>query len=238
VSSFVDQLERGGVAIDIGAGDAPYRPLFEAKAWRYIACDIDGDADVCIEPGGRIPLPRSSADVVLSFQVLEHVADLDAYLAECARLLKPDGHLLLSTHGNWPYHPHPTDYRRWTPMGLELELEQRGFHVWTLSHLIGPPGWMLNYVTLALDDVTRRRGAAARRLMRAVALVMNSLIFLADRWTPEQIRADNPSLLVAVASLKNRSRALHPSAVEERENGIVRSDAVSTIRRSIAVDPE
>ena len=63
-----------------------------------------------------------AALAVLSAQVLEHVADLDAYCAEIRRLLREDGTLLLSTHGNWLYHPHPEDHRRWTRTGLALDL--------------------------------------------------------------------------------------------------------------------
>jgi SAM-dependent methyltransferase len=44
-----------------------------------------------------LPFADSSFDVVLSFQVIEHVPDPDRYLAEVCRLLKDDGVLLLAT---------------------------------------------------------------------------------------------------------------------------------------------
>ncbi len=45
-------------------------------------------------PEGRIPFPAASFDLIVSNQVLEHVEDLDAVLAEMVRVLKPGGRLL------------------------------------------------------------------------------------------------------------------------------------------------
>jgi hypothetical protein len=52
--------------------------------------------------------------------------------------LKRSGTLVLSTHGVWPYHPHPNDYWRWTRTGLARELEKAGFDVVTLHSVLGP----------------------------------------------------------------------------------------------------
>jgi SAM-dependent methyltransferase len=106
------RIEAGQCVLDLGCGDRPYEPLLAARGAQYIACDIDGDVDLRITPGVPVPLPDASAHGIVSFQVLEHVWDLDWYLGECRRLLKPGGWLLLSTHGTWLYHPHPTDFRR------------------------------------------------------------------------------------------------------------------------------
>ncbi len=92
----IDAPPQAGLAIDIGAGSAPYRPLFVARNMHYTACDIDtadpGQPGVSINiiPGQPIPLAAASADWVVSFQVLEHVWDLDWYLGEVKRLLKPN----------------------------------------------------------------------------------------------------------------------------------------------------
>jgi SAM-dependent methyltransferase len=43
---------------------------------------------------GRLDFPDSSFDLVVNNQVLEHVADLDATLAEIHRVLKPAGYVL------------------------------------------------------------------------------------------------------------------------------------------------
>ncbi|MBK1785056.1 class I SAM-dependent methyltransferase [Prauserella cavernicola] len=51
---------------------------------------------VAASPDG-IPLATSSVDVVFSHGLLEHVADPQAVLAECARVLRPGGTLAVST---------------------------------------------------------------------------------------------------------------------------------------------
>ncbi|MCE9533805.1 MAG: class I SAM-dependent methyltransferase, partial [Planctomycetes bacterium] len=114
-------LEGKPTVADFGCGDRPYESLFTQAGCRYIACDLDGPVDVKIVPGQRLDIADGSVDGVVSFQVLEHVWDIQWYLSECNRILKPGGWLLLSTHGTWLFHPHPTDFRRWTRPGLEDE---------------------------------------------------------------------------------------------------------------------
>ena len=46
---------------------------------------------------GRLPLASASVDVVIMFELIEHLVDPDAALAEVRRVLVPGGHFLLST---------------------------------------------------------------------------------------------------------------------------------------------
>lgn len=48
----------------------------------------------------RLPLPAASADVVTSIEAISHYYDVDAFLDECARVLKPGGWLLISDGNN------------------------------------------------------------------------------------------------------------------------------------------
>jgi SAM-dependent methyltransferase len=66
---------------------------------------------------------------VLSTQVVEHVPYVGAYLREAHRVLKPDGRLVVTTHGIWEDHPGPLDLRRWTLSGLARDVAEAGFHV-------------------------------------------------------------------------------------------------------------
>lgn len=50
-----------------------------------------------VEVGKPLPFADTTFDVVLSFQVLEHIRDTDRYLSEVRRVLAPGGYLLLVT---------------------------------------------------------------------------------------------------------------------------------------------
>jgi SAM-dependent methyltransferase len=115
--------------LDYGCGGSPYKTLFNTK--RYIRADYVNSRNIDLRIGedGRLGLPDSSVDVVLSTQVLEHVFSPQKYLSEAFRVLSPGGRLILTTHGIWEDHGCPYDFRRWTANGLELELITQGFQV-------------------------------------------------------------------------------------------------------------
>ena len=199
IESALNALGTGGVAVDVGAGTAPYRSLFLKRGIKYVRCDIEGEADVKIVPGEPIDLPDGSADLVISFQVLEHVWDLDWYLGQCHRLLKPDGRLLISTHGTWLYHPHPTDYRRWTRDGLVKELETRGFAVENVKALLGPLSWTTQFRALGYYEVLRKLGAPGQVLCALICAFLNARMVAEDRITPDWIRDTNASVYLITA---------------------------------------
>src|SRR5205085_11279201 len=116
--------------LDFGCGGSPYRSLFGSSV--YHRADLAGSAmDVDFEygPDSRLSAKTADYDCVLSSQVLEHVASPTDYLAECYRLLKPGGHLILSTHGSMEDHACPYDYWRWTAYGLRKLVEEEGIGV-------------------------------------------------------------------------------------------------------------
>jgi ubiquinone/menaquinone biosynthesis C-methylase UbiE len=132
-------LPAGADILDYGCGSRPYESLFEAKFKNYVGADIAGNikADLVIGPEGQIPASDESFDGVLSSQVLEHVVSPQIYLTEAYRVLRPGGHLILSTHGIWPYHPDPTDFWRWTIDGLQREVCRAGFEVVMVQSVFG-----------------------------------------------------------------------------------------------------
>ena len=51
----------------------------------------DPDLKLILYDGNLVPLPDASFDIIVSYQVLEHVGSLETTLSECIRLLKPGG---------------------------------------------------------------------------------------------------------------------------------------------------
>jgi SAM-dependent methyltransferase len=189
----------GDVVVDMGCGDMPYRPLFESRGAQYIGCDIDPAAPVTMTPGRPLALDNGSAGLVVSFQVLEHVWDLAWYLGESRRLLRPGGRLLLSTHGTWLYHPHPTDFRRWTADGLVKEIEANGFIVERITGLIGPLAWTTLFRLFGYRELARRIPLIGRLLLPFLTVAMNMRMELEEGVTPHSIRQNNACVYVVVA---------------------------------------
>jgi SAM-dependent methyltransferase len=192
-------VQAGQRVVDLGCGDRPYAPLLAERQAIYVACDLEGDVDVRIEPGRPLDLPNSSVDGIVSFQVLEHVWDLDWYLGECFRILKPGGWLLLSTHGSWLYHPHPTDFRRWTRDGLTEELQTRGFAVQDMRSVTGPLAWTTLFRLMALQHVLRRVPILGPLLLVPLTLLMNLRMMMEDAITPAHLRDTNACVYVALS---------------------------------------
>lgn len=181
----------GSTALDFGCGSQPYRTIFERRGLAYRGADFGDRADVVIAEDGSIAAPDASADLVLSFQVLEHVRDLDTYLAEARRVLRPGGRLLLSTHGTWLYHPHPEDHRRWTRPGLIHELEAGGWMVESCEAIVGPLAWTTLIRLTGYSFALRRIPLIGKPLAAMLGIVMNARAVFEDAVTPAGIKQDN-----------------------------------------------
>lgn len=193
----------GKVALDFGCGAEPYAPLFTARGVTYIGADIGDEHDVSIRTDGTLAAPDRSADLVVSFQVLEHVRDIDTYLREAGRVLRDDGQLLLSTHGTWLYHPHPEDHRRWTREGLITDLSMRGFEATDCIPVVGPLAWTTMVRLTCIAVALRRIPVIGKFLAGAVAVVMNLKAGAEDWITPAWVTKDNACVYV---TLSHRSR--------------------------------
>ncbi|MEI5689067.1 MULTISPECIES: class I SAM-dependent methyltransferase [Sphingomonas] len=181
--------------LDFGCGSMPYRSIVEAQGFSYAGADFESPT-LSISPSGALPIADAGYDAVLSVQVLEHVRDLDRYLAEAARVLKDDGTLLLSTHGAWLYHPHPEDHRRWTRTGLILDIEARGFVVQTVEALVGPLATTTLIRLTGFAFVLRRLPLIGSPIAALLTMVMNLRGWLEDRITPAALIRDNACIYV------------------------------------------
>jgi SAM-dependent methyltransferase len=123
-------LRDGARVLDYGSATSPYRAIF-GTGIEFVAADLPGNpaSDVHLNADGTLPVPDGSFDLVLSTQVLEHVLDPAIYLSECFRVLRPGGHLVLTTHGIMYFHADPSDYWRWTHEGLIKVVVDAGFDV-------------------------------------------------------------------------------------------------------------
>lgn len=101
-------------------------------------CRSRGITNVHVGSGTHIPFPDNSFDLVLTLDVIEHIEDDRAAIAEIHRVLKPGGVSIVFVPAFmflWGI----TDilsqhFRRYTKMELEEKLSNGGFHVIRLSY--------------------------------------------------------------------------------------------------------
>jgi SAM-dependent methyltransferase len=185
--------------VDFGCGGMCYRPLFEPYVSEYIGVDFPENklAHIHLLPGGTAPLSAQFADILLSTQVLEHVDSPSLYLQECNRILKPDGLLILSTHGYWRYHPHPNDYWRWTGSGLRKILNDEGFSILDLHGVMG-------LVSASMQLFQDAIGEKIPSFVRPVfAAGMQAIIELSDKLQSAGTKSEDACIFLAVACKKD-----------------------------------
>lgn len=140
-----------GDLLDAGCGNQPFASWYRPLVRRVVALDaaqIDG-----IEVVGfvdRIPFRDASFDTVLATEVLEHVTNAEQAMDECARVLRPGGHLLVTVPFLYPTHEAPYDFRRLTHFGLRALIERHGLDVVSLDAKGGPILLVLHAAVLAL----------------------------------------------------------------------------------------
>jgi len=189
---------KGAKVLDFGCGTRPYESWFTAAGAEYRGADIDREEEVPVRTDGSLDAGDAQFDMVVSFQVLEHVWDLETYLREVRRVLKREGRFLVSTHGSWLYHPHPGDYRRWTGEGLRREVETRGFRLITMHPLVGPLAWTTVFRALGYSHFLKKIPLVGCALSGAAAVLLGMKAWLEDRITPQAVIRDNACIYVAL----------------------------------------
>jgi len=114
------------VLLDVGGRKKEREHL--TTGYRYMALDIEPQAeDVLVGDICECPqIADNSFDVVMSFDVFEHVERPWDAAEEAIRILKPGGLMIHRTLFAYRYHPCPIDYWRYTSDGLEYLFNRMG----------------------------------------------------------------------------------------------------------------
>ncbi len=107
---FAVRAAAGKWVLDVASGSGYGTGLLAKTARRVWAVDIDApavfqarhtvrDDNICFlnADGRHLPLRAATMDLVVAFEVIEHVRDQPGMVRELARVLKPGGLLLIST---------------------------------------------------------------------------------------------------------------------------------------------
>jgi len=141
----------GRDVLEAGSGEGYGADLIADVARHVIGLDYDDSAvahvrarypRVDMRQGNlaELPLPSASIDVVVNFQVIEHLWDQGQFVAECLRVLRPGGVLLMSTPNRITFSPgrdtpvNPFHTRELNAAELTELLESAGF---TIESMLG-----------------------------------------------------------------------------------------------------
>lgn len=96
----------GALLVDVGCGGGLLAPHLAGRGYRHVGVDLRRSgleqaaarAALPVQAdAARLPLATGAADVVVAGEILEHVTDLAATVAELCRVLRPGGLLVLDT---------------------------------------------------------------------------------------------------------------------------------------------
>lgn len=211
VSSFADSIPSGHRVLDVGAGLAPYRPLFAHAD--YVTHDWPGSVhdhapDIVGDIQAGIDAPSGSFDAVLCTEVLEHVADMSAALGEMHRLLRDGGRIAITVPFVVALHEEPYDFWRPTSYALTTLLTTVGFtdvHVEPLTGAFGTLTEVLadfGYSIGSLEDRPSFRRRAFGAALRAAARVLGRF---STRLDDKDVRKALPVGWYVVATKESRS---------------------------------
>lgn len=147
------RLPIGARALDLGCGAAPGLRYLRARGIVAVGADVSAaalaaarsrlpeSALVRCDLEGALPFKQGRFDLLLLSEIVEHVAALPPLLAECRRVLKPGGALVLTTPNLWDLRRavaalggpvwsgdrDPTHVNLQTPRRLARSLREAGF---------------------------------------------------------------------------------------------------------------
>lgn len=128
-----------GDLLDLGCGEAPlyatYRGLVDS-----VTC-VDWAANRHLDFTGDLTQPLrfgdESFDTIILSDVLEHIPNPESLWLEMARILRPEGALILNVPFLYWIHAHPYDFHRYTRFALERLAALSGLEVRRLEPLGG-----------------------------------------------------------------------------------------------------
>ena len=141
-------------ALEVGSGYGRWTEFMVGRCRSLVIVDI---SSICIEScrqrfgelpntsfavndGRSLPVPDASLDLVWSFGTFVHIdqPDVDAYLADCQRALRPGGHFVIHHAG----------------------FGDRSLALLPVTRLLGAPGRLIQHRLLALGRWSRAGGRA------------------------------------------------------------------------------
>ena len=205
-------LDPSAVVVEVGGGTAALATALAPHVGDVVATDISlawlvlarrrideagiDNVTLVAATADRLPVATDSVDLVVAADVIEHVPDAHAMVAECYRVLRPGAALWLSTPNRTSLTPEP-HVRVWgvgllpRPLGRRLVQRVRGvpyddirtLSVLALRRILRATGGEVRICAPAIATAVRdgykapaRRGIDAYHLVRRLPLARRALL--------------------------------------------------------------
>lgn len=173
-----------GRALDIGAAGGGNTRVLKSSGWDVVALEYGSEgAQIARERGlavlradaTALPFADASLDLVVAYDVLEHLLDHDAAAQEVCRVLRPGATFLVAVPCDprlWSAHDVAVDHvRRYTAATLRDLLARSGFAVeslWSWNVLLRPVVALRRRVSTGsdLEEIPPLVNAALRGIVR------------------------------------------------------------------------
>jgi 2-polyprenyl-3-methyl-5-hydroxy-6-metoxy-1,4-benzoquinol methylase len=188
----INRFQEGGTLLDIGCNIGLFLTVAREAGFSVVGVELNRACaeyarntfkiEVFSDVVEKVGFPSNGFDVVTLFDVLEHVPDIETFLAEVRRILKPGGLLVVQspnlhslmaslTKGEWVWLSPPDHIYHFTPSSLSRLLESNGFAVRKLRTWEPAREFADNVIVARVaHPFTRRFLLAANDLTRAPAL--------------------------------------------------------------------
>jgi SAM-dependent methyltransferase len=179
-----------GRAVDVGAAAGGNTRVLQAHGWQALALEYTADGAEIAHGRGvpvvrgdalRLPVGSECVDLVVYYDVLEHIEDDKLATAEMFRALKPGGTALIAVPADprmWSAHDEAVSHvRRYTRQGLVGLVESAGFEIEDVR------SWNVLLKPVAVWHRRKNRGSDHQELPRAWNSVLGWIVAL-ERYVP------------------------------------------------------
>lgn len=199
--------------LDVGCGTGYNLVLLEefgkaqgvdmsAEALQF--CRLRGVSSVTLHQAGTLPFADQKFQLLTAFDVIEHIEDDRAALAEFRRVLSPQGWLLIYTPAlPWLYNDHDRivhHQRRYRREELREKIVSAGFEVTHLSYV---NGFVLPLVLLA-RGLAKLGLTSGHQEMKLPHPVVNSLVAALCRLEEPLVRAAHLPIGMSLLALARK----------------------------------
>ena len=136
--SLLPSTKKGRV-LDIGCADGSLVKTLNEKGWNSFGIDLNFDnIKLALEKSVistlgdlsfDLPFRDHSFDVIVAFEVIEHLVDTRRFIKECYRILNPNGYLILTTPNLASFSNRIRLLSGKYPAWMDYELESGSGHV-------------------------------------------------------------------------------------------------------------